>query len=95
MALKRADQPPRKRAPVRAPHRHVPARGRDNRAAQHYQAIIESSDDAILSKDLNGVILSWNRGAERLFGFTSEEAVGRPVTIVIPLDRLDEEPHDP
>ena len=51
-----------------------------------------SSDDAILSKDLDGLILSWNGGAERLFGFTSEEAVGRPVTIIIPADRLDEEP---
>ena len=50
------------------------------------------SDDAILSKNLDGLILSWNRGAERLFGFSSEEAVGRPVTIIIPVDRLDEEP---
>ena len=62
------------------------------RAAQHYAAIIESSDDAILSKDLNGVILSWNQGAERLFGFTADEAVGRSVTIIIPPDRQDEEP---
>jgi PAS domain S-box-containing protein len=69
-----------------------PARGRDPRAAQHYRAIVESSDDAILSKDLDGVILSWNGGAERLFGFTAEEAVGKPVTIIIPLDRRDEEP---
>jgi PAS domain S-box-containing protein len=67
-------------------------RGRESLAAQHYQAIIESSDDAILSKDLNGVILSWNRGAERLFGFTANEAIGKPVTIIIPRDRLDEEP---
>ena len=69
-----------------------PARGRDDVAAHHYQAIVESSDDAILSKDLDGVILSWNRGAEQLFGFTPRETVGRPVTIMIPLDRLDEEP---
>jgi PAS domain S-box-containing protein len=65
---------------------------RDDLAEHHYRAIIESSEDAILSKDLSGVILSWNRGAERLFGFSSEEAVGRPVTIVIPRDRRDEEP---
>jgi PAS domain S-box-containing protein len=63
-----------------------------DRAAQHYAAIIESSDDAILSKDLNGVILTWNAGAERLFGYTAEEAVGKPVTIIFPADRLGEEP---
>jgi PAS domain S-box-containing protein len=90
--LKRADQPPRKRASARAPNRTSPTRGLDSLAAQHYQAIIESSDDAILSKDLDGLILSWNQGAEQLFGFSSQEAVGRPVTIIIPQDRLDEEP---
>jgi PAS domain S-box-containing protein len=62
------------------------------RAAEHYAAIIESSDDAILSKDLNGTIMTWNHGAELLFGYTAEEAVGRPVTILIPMDRQDEEP---
>ncbi len=63
-----------------------------DRAALHYAAIIELSDDAILSKDLDGVIMSWNQGAQRLFGYTAEEAVGRPVTILIPIDRRDEEP---
>jgi PAS domain S-box-containing protein len=63
-----------------------------DRAAQHYAAIVESSDDAILSKDLNGVITSWNTGAQRLFGYTAEEAVGRSVTLIIPTDRHDEEP---
>jgi PAS domain S-box-containing protein len=52
---------------------------------------VSSSDDAIVSKDLNGYIMTWNRGAERMFGFTAEEAVGRNITIVIPEDRLDEE----
>jgi PAS domain S-box-containing protein len=55
-------------------------------------AIVESSDDAIVSKDLNGVIRTWNAGAERLFGYTAAEAVGQPITIIIPPERLDEEP---
>ena len=54
-------------------------------------AIVESSDDAIVSKDLNGVITSWNASAERLFGYTAQEVVGKPVTIFIPPQRLDEE----
>jgi PAS domain S-box-containing protein len=54
-------------------------------------SIVESSDDAIVSKNLDGMITSWNRGAERIFGYTSEEAVGRPIMIVIPQDRQDEE----
>jgi PAS domain S-box-containing protein len=54
-------------------------------------SIVESSDDAIVSKNLDGVITSWNRGAERIFGYTSEEAVGQPIMIVIPQDRQDEE----
>ena len=55
-------------------------------------AIVKSSDDAIIGKDLNGVIQSWNAGAERLFGYTAQEAVGQPVTILFPADRLNEEP---
>ncbi len=54
-------------------------------------AIIESSDDAIVSKDLNGVVESWNKGAERIFGYMAEEMVGQPITRILPKDRLDEE----
>ena len=54
-------------------------------------SIVESSDDAIVSKNLDGIITSWNRGAARLFGYTAEEIVGKSITIMIPGDRLDEE----
>ena len=54
-------------------------------------SIVESSDDAIVSKNLDGIISSWNNGAERVFGFTAEEAIGQPITIVIPVDRQSEE----
>jgi PAS domain S-box-containing protein len=55
-------------------------------------AIVESSDDAIVSKDLTGTINSWNRGAERIFGYKAAEVIGKPITIIIPDDRFDEEP---
>jgi PAS domain S-box-containing protein len=54
-------------------------------------AIVESSSDAIISKNLNGVIMSWNKGAEKLFGYTAEEAVGKPITLLFPRDLLSEE----
>jgi PAS domain S-box-containing protein len=56
-------------------------------------AIIESADDAIVSKTLKGIITSWNKGAERIFGYTAEEAVGQPVNMLIPEDHPDEEPN--
>jgi PAS domain S-box-containing protein len=55
-------------------------------------AIVESSGDAVISKDLDSIIMSWNESAERLFGYTAEEAIGKPVTILIPTERHDEEP---
>ena len=70
----------------------ITGRKRAEEARARLAALVEFSDDAIVSKDLNGIITSWNRGAERLFGYTEAEAVGRPMTMLIPPDRADEEP---
>jgi PAS domain S-box-containing protein len=59
---------------------------------RQFYAIVQSSDDAIISKNLDGIITSWNPGAERLFGYSAEETVGKPVNILIPEDRSNEEP---
>ena len=71
--------------------RDITERKRAEEVRARLAAIVESSDDAIVGKTLDGVIRSWNAGAERLFGYTAEEAVGRPITLIIPPERLDEE----
>ena len=71
---------------------HAPTSHAGPRPDQLLAAIVESSDDAIVSKDLDGVVATWNKGAERLFGYSAAEMIGRPIAILIPADRQDEEP---
>jgi PAS domain S-box-containing protein len=59
--------------------------------AERLAAVVESSDDAIISKDLRGIITAWNRGAEKIFGYTAAEIVGQPMLLLFPLDRVAEE----
>jgi PAS domain S-box-containing protein len=66
-------------------------RERADRSGTLLASIVENSDDAIVSKTLDGVITSWNRGAERLFGYSADEAIGQPITLIVPIDRRDEE----
>jgi PAS domain S-box-containing protein len=64
---------------------------RAEQVSHRLAAIVESSDDAIVSKDLDGVIATWNKGAERLFGYLEQEAIGKPITMLIPEQHRDEE----
>ena len=61
-------------------------------AARRLAAIVEFSSDAIFAENLNGIITDWNEGARKLFGYAAEETIGRSVRMLIPDDRVDEEP---
>jgi PAS domain S-box-containing protein len=71
-------------------HRDVTERGRAFEVAQRMEAIIESSDDAVIALTLEGIVTSWNPAAERLFGYSTEEIIGKPAETVTPKDRPDE-----
>jgi PAS domain S-box-containing protein len=69
----------------------APLEAAPERTSRLLTAIVDSSDDAIVSKNLDGTITSWNKGAERMFGYTAEEAVGQHITLIVPKERRDEE----
>jgi PAS domain S-box-containing protein len=75
-----------------ARHNAEEARRRAEQASRLLSAIVETSDDAIVSKDLNGIVTSWNSGAQRLFGYTAAEMIGKPITLLIPAHLQSEEP---
>src|SRR5262245_52519652 len=86
-------QAPDDAAPSGASQTHELTDLRSPELAQYWlAALIESADDAVISKTLDGIITSWNAGAQRIFGYTPEEVIGKSVTILIPPDHLDEEP---
>jgi PAS domain S-box-containing protein len=70
--------------------RDVTARRRADETSRLLASIVQSSDDAIFSKDLNGVVTSWNSGAEQIFGFPAQDMIGQPISVIFPPDRSDE-----
>jgi PAS domain S-box-containing protein len=70
----------------------ITERKRAEEISLHLAAIVASSDDAIISKSLEGILLSWNKGAERIFGYSAEEVIGKSILMLIPPDRHNEEP---
>lgn len=71
--------------------RDITERNRITEILKRYEAIIQSSDDAVISKTLNGIITSWNPGAEKMFGYSAKEMIGQPMTKIFPQDHLHEE----
>jgi PAS domain-containing protein len=90
-ALRRLDVLARQAADLIERSRAETALRESNEQLLQLASIVESSDDSIITKNLDGIIKSWNKSAERLFGYTVEEAVGKPVTIIFPPERHDEE----
>ena len=68
----------------------VSERKRLEEVASHLAAIVESSYDSIIGKNMDGIIISWNKGAERMYGYTAEEAIGRPISMLIPPSKGEE-----
>ncbi|HEX6186350.1 MAG TPA: PAS domain-containing sensor histidine kinase, partial [Pyrinomonadaceae bacterium] len=88
------NDPPRPHAPEVLTPEEWDARLKSPELSQYWlSAIIESAEDAIVTKTLEGIITSWNPGAERIFGYTADEVIGKPIIILFPEDHLDEEPN--
>ena len=70
--------------------RDITERRRAERSREQLASIVDYSDDAIIGKSLDGIIVNWNKGAERLYGYSAEEVMGKPISILLPPDRPDE-----
>ena len=70
--------------------RDITERKRVERSREQLASIVDYSDDAIIGKSLEGIIVNWNKGAERLYGYSAEEVIGKPISILLPPDRPDE-----